>query len=122
MYKYYLGLKYLVSRKINLLGIIGVMVGVWALVLVISIFSGFIREVRSHIRGAASDIAYVANWGAEWSTVPGAGPPSYEEIEKVILADPNVAACAPRLVSYGLIHSGAPKPRYEDVQVLDQDP
>lgn len=93
MYKYFLGLKFLFSRPINLLGIVGVAVAVWAMLLIVSIFSGYIREVRRHIRSVASDISLI---GYDLDV-------SYSEVEKFLREEPGVRASAPRMVWYGMI-------------------
>jgi ABC-type lipoprotein release transport system permease subunit len=95
MYRVFLALRWLLSRPINVLGMLGVTVGAWALILVVSIFSGFIKEVRQHVRAASADVTvqYLA-WGARFA-----------DLERTILADPNVAACAPRLVWFALLHA-----------------
>ena len=101
MYRYFLALRYLLSRPINGLGMFAFMLGVWALIVVVSIFSGFIRELKVHIRSATSDVtAYYLGSQA-----------SYRRLEQTILAHPNVAACAPRLAYAGLLH---PDPRRAD--------
>jgi lipoprotein-releasing system permease protein len=106
-----LGCKFLLSRWINLLGVIGVTVGVWALIVVIAIFSGFIREVRAHIRGAASDLSYLGQLGM-----------SYRKLEKILLTDPNVVACAPRLVSHGMVfYNDTPEGSVAEAQLADQE-
>lgn len=94
MYRYFLALRYLLSRPINLIGMAGVTVSVWALIVVVSIFSGFLVEVRAHIKAASADL-----------TVRFAEPRSFAEIQQILESDPNVAACAPRLVWYGLLHA-----------------
>ncbi|HHI79365.1 MAG TPA: ABC transporter permease [Planctomycetes bacterium] len=94
MYKYFLGLKFLLSRKINLLGMFGVLVAVWALITVLSIFKGFIREVNMQVRGAASDLVLIGHKMDR----------SYEEVEKLLLRDPNVRAVAPRISWFGLLY------------------
>ncbi|MFQ5504737.1 MAG: ABC transporter permease, partial [Planctomycetota bacterium] len=98
MYKYFLGLKYLLGRPINLLGIFGVAVAVWALIVVISVFSGFIRGVRAQIRGPAPDLSLL---------IPGMGG-SYDELIAKLGLDPakdeDIVAAAPRLVWYGLLY------------------
>ena len=97
MYRWFLALRWLLSRPINLLGLLGVMLGVWALIVVVSIFSGYLREVRSHIRAVTADLSVL-------------GLPedvAFERIEPLVTRDPNVRACAPRLVYYGLQHTPA---------------
>src|SRR5262249_34166682 len=95
MYRYFLALRYLLSRPINLIAMAGVLVSVWALILVVSIFSGFLKEVRAHIHAATADLTVICTSGAA----------TYAEIEPVIRGDPNVAACAPRVVWFGLLHA-----------------
>jgi lipoprotein-releasing system permease protein len=95
MYRLFLALKYLRSRPIHALGMLGVTVGVWALIVVVSIFSGFIKEVRAHVRAASSDVVV---FGLDWSA-------SFDAVRQALLDDPNVLDCAPRVVWYGLLHA-----------------
>ncbi len=94
MYKYFLGLKFLLSRKINLLGMFGVLVAVWALITVLSIFKGFIQEVHMQVRGAASDLVLIGHKMDR----------SYEEVEGFLGQDPNVRALSPRISWFGLLY------------------
>lgn len=94
MYRWFLALRYLLRRPINVLGVIGVMLGVWALIVVVAIFSGYIAEVRNHVRATTSDIA-IDNL-----------PPdcSFADVRAVLERDPNVASCAPRIAWAGMLH------------------
>ncbi len=94
MYRYYLALRFMVSRPINLLGIGGVMLGVWALIVVVSIFSGYIKEVKQHVSTVSSDLV-ILKLGSQVR---------YSTMKRLITADPNVTSCAPRLVWGGLLH------------------
>ncbi|MCB9870003.1 MAG: ABC transporter permease [Planctomycetes bacterium] len=94
MYALYLGLRYMVSRPVNLLGIGGVTLGVWALIVIVSIFSGYITEVRAHVRMASADIV-AFHLGPQTS---------YASAHSALGGDANVADCAPRLLWPGLIH------------------
>ena len=109
MYRYFLALRYLLSRPINLLGMFAFMLGVWALILVVSIFSGVIREFKEHIRSATSDVTayYLGNRA------------NYQRLEKVLLQHHNVAACAPRLAYAGLLH---PDPERTASNAPNEDP
>ncbi|MHC5072165.1 MAG: ABC transporter permease, partial [Planctomycetota bacterium] len=109
MYRYFLALRYLLSRPINGLGMFAFMLGVWALIVVVSIFSGFIRELKVHIRSATSDVT--AFYLGEQA--------SYKRLESTILRNPNVAACAPRLVYAGLLH---PDPERAASEAANEDP
>ena len=94
MYRYFLAIRFLLARPINLLGVIGVMLGVWALIVVVSIFSGYLEEIGKHLQSSTADL-----------TVAGLPPDaSYADFAARIEADPNVAATAPRVVWQGLLH------------------
>ena len=100
MYRLFLATRYLLSRPINLLGMGGVTLGVWALIVVVSIFSGFLRVVGEHVRSASADISV-------WFLPESA---RFAPLQKAILEIPNVAATAPRLVHFGLLNRPGEQP------------
>ena len=100
MYRPFLALRYLLTRPINLLGVGGVTIGVWALIVVVSIFSGFLRVVGEHVRSASADISVLF--------LPDDA--NYAQLREEIEADPNVAATAPRIVHFGLLHRPGERP------------
>jgi lipoprotein-releasing system permease protein len=91
-YSGFLAVRYLRTRWVNLLGMLGVAVAVWALIVVIAVFSGFIGEIRRSIRVATPDLLAT---GLPTGT-------SYEAIDQALRADPDVAETAPRLRHYGM--------------------
>lgn len=93
MYRLFLALRYLVTRPINLLGMAGITISVWALIVVVSVFTGFIDVVQRHVHSASADIIVAAlpNW-ATWS-----------KLQPALRDDENVAASAPRLLHYGIL-------------------
>jgi lipoprotein-releasing system permease protein len=92
VYKYFLAVRYLVSRPINLIGTIGVTLAVWALIFVVSIFTGYIHEMRLHVRGTASDLSLLFDRSQD----------SFAQVEP-LLRHEGVRAIAPRLSWYGLL-------------------
>jgi lipoprotein-releasing system permease protein len=100
MYKYFLACKYLLSRWINLLCVFGVSVAVWALVLFGAVFSGFVRDARNLTRGPTPDLSVMV---AQPSL-------SFWEVDALISEDPDVAATAPRLAWFGMLHTGRSQP------------
>ena len=100
MYRPFLALRYLLTRPINLLGVGGVTIGVWALIVVVSIFSGFLRVVGEHVRSASADISVLF--------LPEDA--NYLRLREEIEADPNVASTAPRIVHFGLLHRPGERP------------
>jgi lipoprotein-releasing system permease protein len=100
MYRLFLAIRYLLTRPINLLGMAGITISVWALVVVVSLFTGFLAVVERHVHSATADIVVgdLPPW-AEWS-----------KVEAVLLDDPNVRALAPRLVHYGILQPPGVRP------------
>ena len=84
------------TRWVNLLGIGGVALAVWALIVVIAVFSGFIGEIREHIRVSSPELL-LTNLDPDRDH-------SYDDLRAVIEADDDVAATAPRLTHYGIYY------------------
>ncbi|MSR61931.1 MAG: ABC transporter permease [Planctomycetes bacterium] len=101
MYRSFLSWRYLVSRPTNLIGICGILVGVGALILILSIMTGFLEESRRTVRGTLSDVIVnplqgeSAN-GRTISAHPG-------ELLTALRADERVAAATAQLAWAGVI-------------------
>ena len=93
MYRLFLAIRYLLTRPVNLLGVGGITISVWALVVVVSLFSGFLQVIEKHVQSASSDI--VVSGLPRWS--------EWHALREQLLDDPNVASLAPRLTHYGLL-------------------
>lgn len=93
MYRLFLAIRYLLTRPINLLGMAGITLSVWALIVVVSLFSGFLAVVEQHVHAAGADIVVssLPSW-TRWS-----------KLAPALTDDPNVAAVAPRVLHYGLL-------------------
>ena len=100
MYRLFLAVRYLLTRPINLLGVGGITIGVWALVVVVSLFSGYIVVVERHVHAASADIVVsdLPPW-TEW-----------ESLAAALTDDPNVAAAAPRVLHFGLLQKPGHRP------------
>ena len=48
--------RYLLTRRINLLAVFGVTFAVWAILLVDSVFTGFVSQIRQDVRSSACDL------------------------------------------------------------------
>ena len=99
----FLALRYLLTRRINLLSIGGVMFAVWAILLVDSVFTGFVSQIRTDVRGSASDLLLT---GLPNDT-------SYEVVRRAIAGDEAVASVAPRLRHHGMLQPRLGHDRYE---------
>ena len=100
MYRLFLAIRYLLTRPINLLGMFGITLSVWALVVVVSLFSGFINVVEEHVHTASADVSVtdLPAW-ADWPKLAAA-----------LADDPNIAGMAPRVVHYGLLQRPGKRP------------
>ena len=100
MYRLFLAIRYLLTRPINLLGMLGIALSVWALVVVVSLFSGFLAVIEGHVQTASADltVTHLPEW-AEWPT-----------LRSGLLDETNVAAVAPRLVHHGLVQRPGSRP------------
>lgn len=94
MYRWFLAFRWLFTRPINLLGVLAITLGVWALIVVVSIFSGYIHEISRHLQSSTADMTAAR-------LPPDA---SFDRMAAVLRRDPNVAAVAPRIVWQGLVH------------------
>lgn len=89
----FLALRYLLTRRINLLGVTGVMFAVWAIILVDSVFTGFVTQIRTDVRNSASDLIVT---GLPHDT-------DYRTLLPAFANDPDVVSTAPRLQHFGLL-------------------
>ncbi len=91
MYRFFLALRYLRSRLVNLISIGGVMAGVAVLIVVVSIMDGFQERVRTVVRGSLSHLILTP-------TVSADDLPRFSELEEGLRRDvPEVQAAAPQI-------------------------
>lgn len=95
-FSWFLGLRYLVSRWVNVLGIVGVTLAVAALIVVRGVFSGFIADIRTEVRRSTPDLLLT---GLPHGT-------GFEQLRSA-LADADVRHLAPRLRHYGVFYQRA---------------
>ena len=103
-YELMVGLRYTRARRRNrFIGInsavsmIGIAVGVWALIVVLSVMNGFQEEVRSRILGVASHVQLV---GADGRLE------RWPEVAKLAAQHPRVIATAPFVQAQGMLAAG----------------
>jgi len=103
-YELLVGLRYLRARRRNrfisinsLVSMIGIALGVWALIVVLSVMNGFQKEVRTRILGVVAhvQISGDANRLADW-----------RPIVKTALGQPHVIAAAPFVQGQAMLTSG----------------
>jgi lipoprotein-releasing system permease protein len=104
VYQRFLSWRYLLRRPINLIGVTGITVGVGALILIISIMSGFLGESRKTVRGSLADVII------QPTTLPRRDgtmvPVSVDPLLEALDADERVAASSPHLTWGGMVVQG----------------
>ena len=101
MYRSFLSWRYLVSRPTNLIGIVGILVGVGALILILSIMTGFLEESRRTVRGTLADLIVCPRQGER--SAKGVVSDDPQGLLHALRAEPRVAAAAPQLLWGGII-------------------
>jgi len=103
-YELAVGLRYTRARRRNrfisinsLISMIGIAVGVWALIVVLSVMNGFQKEVRTRILGVAShvQITSLSNRLADWRA-----------IAQIATQHPRVLAAAPFVQAQAMLSAG----------------
>jgi lipoprotein-releasing system permease protein len=104
MYKSFLSWRYLLRRPVNLIGIVGILVGTGALILILSIMSGFLEETRRTVRGSLSDLIIEPSDALRRDNRKVPEEPS--KILAMVRADPRVAGACAQLSWFGLLAPG----------------
>ena len=101
MFRYFLSWRYMTSRRTNLIAIVGLFLAVGALVMILSIMTGFIAEHRNFFRGSMADVVVTPIFlpRSDGSTVRDDLP----ELLSVLREDERVEACTARLTYYGIL-------------------
>lgn len=94
----FLSLRYLRARKTNWIGVAGIFVAVAALILILSIMSGFLAESRKHLRGNLSDFIIAPK--QDLLPLP---PSDARPFLESLLEDPRVEAACVQLNWVGLL-------------------
>src|SRR6185436_7364056 len=90
MYKLFMAFRYLRAHKIIYFSIVGVAVGILAMVVVTSLMGGFSRDMRSRIRGMQTHIIVTSADKNLWIT-------DYDRICAALRKIPHVTGSAPRI-------------------------
>ncbi|MCP4376473.1 MAG: hypothetical protein GY794_09895, partial [bacterium] len=110
MYKFFLCLRYLKSRAIAYFAILGVALCVFMMVVVISLFTGFIDNIEKAAKGLFGDVIMSAE--------SQHGLAYYDEfIAEVQTEVPEVHAAAPYILSYGMLRISGQEHYRNPVQI-----
>lgn len=88
----FLALRYLATRRINILGVLGVAFAVWAMLVVDGVFTGFVLDIRTNVENSAPPLLLTdLPHDQDFATLKDA------------LRDEDVLALAPRLRQYAML-------------------
>ena len=103
-YELFIGLRYTRAKRrnhfisfISLISVLGMALGVMALIVVLSVMNGFQKEIRTRMLGATPDLEVVADGGriANWQAV-------YDKVRQ----NPKIQAAAPYVGGQGMLSFG----------------
>ncbi len=104
-FELFVGLRYTRAKRrnhfisfISLVSMLGIALGIAALITVMSVMNGFEREVRSRILGVAAHVQVLAIEG---------GLSDWRKVAEEAKANPAVVAAAPFVAAQGLLSAGA---------------
>ncbi|MFT4512600.1 MAG: ABC-type lipoprotein release transport system permease subunit [Planctomycetota bacterium] len=89
----FLALRYLVTRRINILGVLGVAFAVWAMLVVDGVFTGFVRDIRANVESSAPPLLL--------TDLPHDS--SFTDFQNALADDPDVVVLAPRLRQHAML-------------------
>lgn len=100
----FIGLRYTRAKRrnhfisfISLIAMFGIVLGVWALITVLSIMNGFEAELRDRILGVASHVTITSAEG---------GLENWQDMRARVAQSPEVAAVAPYVLGQGMLSKG----------------
>jgi lipoprotein-releasing system permease protein len=117
MYRAFLSWRYLRARRANWIGIVGICVGVGAMILILSIMAGFLEENRRMVRGSLSDliIAPLLATRRDGRVVPKDPAP----ILAIVRADPRVQAACAQLAYVAILSQEGRDATLADIRLAD---
>ena len=95
MFRIFLSWRYLRARRTNLIGIVGIFLAVGALIMILSIMTGFLDESRATVRGSLSDIVVQPQFSDDSWVDPAVHHPF--TAMSIVLEDERVEAASARL-------------------------
>jgi len=104
-YELFIGLRYTRAKRrthfisfISLISMLGIALGIAALITVMSVMNGFEKEIRGRILGAAAHIQIIG---------PEQGIADWQSIAAIAKQNPEVVAAAPFVNAQGLLSTGS---------------
>jgi lipoprotein-releasing system permease protein len=102
VYRTFLSWRYLRARRANWIGIMGICVGVGAMILILSIMAGFLEENRKMVRGSLSDLVIQPVLSIPRSDGRQV-PKDPDALLAAVRADPRVVSACAQLAYYAIL-------------------
>tara|TARA_R110002126_G_scaffold41590_39_gene121060 strand:+ start:8268 stop:9635 length:1368 start_codon:yes stop_codon:yes gene_type:complete len=103
MYRSFLSRRYLRARRTNWIGMAGITVAVAALILILSIMSGFLDVSRGHLRGTLSDMVVMPQLDAPIASTGELPKRDADGVRQALEASPLVEAASPQYNWFGML-------------------
>jgi lipoprotein-releasing system permease protein len=104
-YELFIALRYLTAKRkqtfvsvISLISVLGVIVGVAALIIALALMTGFQQDIREKILGANAHLTVFGSWAQRPIEDP-------DRVVRLLLGVPGIAAAAPVVLEKGLVIS-----------------
>jgi len=98
VFKLFLAARYVLSRRVSYLGMAAIAVAVGALIVVVSVMSGFLDETRTLVRGTTADVIVTPVQDTAH------GPPMPRQVlEQLTRAQPGVTGAVARLIRPAIV-------------------
>jgi len=117
VYQSFLSWRFLTARRINWVGIIGVFVGVTALILILSIMSGFLEQQRRLVRGNLSHLVIEPSPLGHSGGAPL--PYTADPLLSAVRADPRVSSACAQLSWFAMLIQGGHSARFSAGRISD---
>lgn len=102
MFRFFLSMRYMRARRTNWIGVAGIFVAVGALILILSIMTGFLDQSRIYLRGDLSDVVITPLFGRDIE--PGVRPDrDPAQALEILRADEAVSGASAQLLWYGML-------------------
>ncbi len=101
MFRTFLSWRYLLVRRTNLIGIVGIMVAVGALILILSIMTGFLELSRVAARASSADVTITPFFADGEQQQPQPLPLEPSPLLEVLRKDARVVAASAHLTWFG---------------------
>jgi len=112
VYQGFLSWRFLTARRINWVGIIGVFVGVAALILILSIMSGFLEQQRRMVRGTLSHLVIEPSPLPQVDGTPL--PETADQLLATVRSDPRVSSACAQLSWFAMLIQGGRGSAYSE--------